>query len=393
MAKRVRAIVKPELLTWARESIGLSLEIAAKKIGVKLDKLIQWESGEASPTVNQLRKAANAYKRPLAVFYLQDPPKTFEAIRDFRRLHDELPAKHSPELNLAIRRAHMRREIAIEIADQLGYRPTPLHFDVSLANNAEAFADEARRMLGIELDDQFQWRNKYQALNSWIGAFERLGALVFQTSTINITEMRGFSIAEEIFPVVVINAKDSHRGRIFTLMHELTHLLLNNGGLCDLREYDDDVMTEENRFEVFSNQVAASILVPSSALLEEQIVSSAGRRATWSDEDLRFLSDKYYVSQEVILRRLVTLGLASPTFYQRKREEFLEVYERLRRQKIEGFPPFHRVAIRDLGRSYIRLVLEAYQQDAINSADVSDFLGLRLKHLPNIERELIGIIA
>jgi len=36
------------------------------------DRVQQWESGDVRPTVAQLRSAAAAYKRPLAVFRIPD---------------------------------------------------------------------------------------------------------------------------------------------------------------------------------------------------------------------------------------------------------------------------------------------------------------------------------
>lgn len=74
MAKQIKALVKPSVLKWARESLNLPLADAAKKIGVKVSKLSEWESesGGSSPTIGQLRKAANAYKRPLAVFFFRN---------------------------------------------------------------------------------------------------------------------------------------------------------------------------------------------------------------------------------------------------------------------------------------------------------------------------------
>ena len=86
MATKIEAIVKPEMLIWARGSAGFDAEIAAKKIQVKPERLRSWESGESRPTIKQLRNLAKIYKRPIAVFYLPTPPKEFQALRDFRRL-------------------------------------------------------------------------------------------------------------------------------------------------------------------------------------------------------------------------------------------------------------------------------------------------------------------
>jgi transcriptional regulator with XRE-family HTH domain len=111
MAKQIKALIKPSVLKWARESLNLPLPDAAKKIGVKVSKLSEWESelGGSTPTIGQLRKAAHVYKRPLAVFFLPEPPRDFDALKDFRRLPDLTRLPATPKLSLEIRRAQMRR--------------------------------------------------------------------------------------------------------------------------------------------------------------------------------------------------------------------------------------------------------------------------------------------
>jgi DNA-binding XRE family transcriptional regulator len=70
MAERVMATVTPAVLKWARESAGLTLDIAAQRIGVASAKLFAAEDGSGQLTFPQLRKASGVYKRPLAVFFL-----------------------------------------------------------------------------------------------------------------------------------------------------------------------------------------------------------------------------------------------------------------------------------------------------------------------------------
>lgn len=64
------ALANPRMLEWGRSTVGLNVERAAKKIGVKPATLSSWESGEAKSTIPQLRRVAAAYKRPMAAFYL-----------------------------------------------------------------------------------------------------------------------------------------------------------------------------------------------------------------------------------------------------------------------------------------------------------------------------------
>ena len=58
MAAGVKALVKPELLIWARESAGFSPAHVAEKLKVTAERLQRWEDGSDRPTVRQLRELA-----------------------------------------------------------------------------------------------------------------------------------------------------------------------------------------------------------------------------------------------------------------------------------------------------------------------------------------------
>lgn len=384
MASRVPALVKPELLIWAREKSAFSIPVAAKKLKVSVERLGEWERGERPLSIPQLRKLADLYKRPIAVFFLPHPPKTFDAMRDFRRLPSGAE-QHSPALELEIRRARMRREIAIEIREESDWDVTVFGDRIEGApSDAEELARFARGLLGIELRNQLEVKGEqYAALSLWTSAVERLGVLVFHAAKVELAEMRGFSIYDPLLPVIVLNAKDSPRGRLFTLLHELTHLLRRADGLCD--EHDSADYADP---EAFCNQVAASILVPSEALRSEEIVRSLVRDSI-SDEQIKALALRYAVSQEVIARRLLTLGRVSSGFYRRKREGYLDIYQKSFKKEASGSPPHHVLVVRNLGKQYVRAVLGAYYQDAITASALSDYLGVKLKTVPRIEQEVL----
>ena len=54
-----------------------------------------------------------------------------------------------------------------------------------------------------------------------------------------------------------------------------------------------------------------------------------------------------------------------------------------------GFAPHHRVQISGPGPLFTQLVVEAFNREGITASDVSDFLSIRVKHLPEIERDLL----
>jgi Zn-dependent peptidase ImmA (M78 family)/DNA-binding XRE family transcriptional regulator len=395
MAQRIEAEINPQLLVWARKNIGMSTSDVAKKLKTSEQKVSDWESGTIKPSISQLRKIAKLYKRPIAIFFLPEPPLTFDAMRDFRKVFDVDLLAQSPALSVEIRRAHYKREIALELADEINEEIILFTDSISVSEDYEKISSEVRKLLTIDIEKQFGWKDNYEAYNAWKEVIESKGVLIFQTthtSRIKVSEMRGFSISQEKLPVIVINSKDSIRGKIFTLMHEFIHLLLHNAGICDLAIYENPT-TDEEKIETFCNMITGGVLVPSENLLKENVVRKQSSRESWALEDLNLLSKKYFVSQEVILRRLLILNKTSQKFYEQKREEFLRHYKKLEDEISEGAPPYYRLVIRNNGASFIKLVLNAYYQEAINTSQLADYLGMKLKHLHKIENTIYGYQA
>lgn len=385
--ERVEAMVNPELLVWARKSAGLTLEEAANKTQVKVERLVNWEEGQRRPTINQLRKLGRAYQRPLAVFYLPKPPKDFQVMRDFRRLPGEVAGLESSTLRFEIRKARYRREVALTLLADLGETASRLPVRGKLDDPPDALAEKARRALGVTYQQQSGWRDPYEALAAWRAAVEKLGVLVFQASGIEVSEMRGFSLAETLLPVIVVNNKDHPHGRIFSLLHEFVHLMLRREGLCDLVE-GSMRPPEEERVEVFCNRVAGAILLPDDLILAHELVRTRPVER-WSDEELKQVARSFHVSREVVLRRLSILGKTTEDFYRGKRRQFLGEQAQSRSSS-GGGPPPDRKAISALGPAFVRLVLNSFYQEKITSSDVSDYLEVRLKWMPKIEEKVFG---
>src|ERR1700731_1764585 len=114
MAKSVPALINPEMLAWARDSARLSIEEAARKIGISAEKLTASEAGEAQLTFAQLMKTAREYRRPVSLFYLKERPAGWTPIQDFRHLVG-IEGGFSPRLTYVIRQARERRKIALEL--------------------------------------------------------------------------------------------------------------------------------------------------------------------------------------------------------------------------------------------------------------------------------------
>ena len=385
MGASIHVPINPELLIWARESAGYDTSGAASRLGVSNEKLESIEAGEAQITYVQLRKAAEVYKRSLAAFFMASPPPRKEPPRDFRMQHDYANRPLSPVLNFEIRKAWKHRDDVIELAQQMGKTLPVFEPTATMRLPPERVANDIRKLLNIDVHEQLAWKNSTIALKHWKAAVETFGVLVFEASRIPMEEMRGVSLWSETLPVILLNGADSHTGRAFTLLHEFTHLLLRQGGVCDLAPAEFE--SQDAKIEAFCNAVAGAALVPHE-VLQQLLVGDHG--AEWSMAELDELSRHFKVSKEVVLRRLLILGKTTDGYYRQMRQVFIQEYRQIReKNRGEGGPSPAVMAVRNLGRPFVGLVLSAYHDNMIGLATVSDYLGLKIKHLPRVESLLM----
>jgi Zn-dependent peptidase ImmA (M78 family)/DNA-binding XRE family transcriptional regulator len=391
MSRSPFAEINRAILLWARETAGLEIPDAANKVGTTPESIEEWESeaGKSYPTVKQLRKLAKAYLRPIGLFFLPELPEDPESIKDFRRIHNAHKEEMSSALRFEIRLSWKRRDEAIELARDLGEELRSIDYHVSLQDDSDQVANKLRNILAIPVKEQTGWRTKNEAFSAWRGAIERLGVLVFQTGVlrnliVNPAEARGFSISEQPFPVIVVNGKDHPTARCFTLIHELTHILMHDGGLCDLHN-PSSPSSVIDKAEVFCNYVAGAVLVPAGTLLGDELVLKHGTVPEWNDVELGLLSRKFWVSSEVILRRLLILKRTTQEYYQRWHNERKDQYPGPSEEEGEArIPTAIRVTIRN-GKLFPKLVLRSLGNDLITTYEASDILGAAPDRLIDIQ--------
>jgi transcriptional regulator with XRE-family HTH domain len=152
MATKTKAFINSALITWARETAGFSILEASTRLGVTEAQLSSWEAidQDDAPSIPQLRKLANLFKRPLAVFYLEVSPPRFEVMRDLRRLPGSGTRKLGSALQLEIRAAAERRELALELASVIDEEISNFKFKRRSARlSTGRFLCENARTLGL----------------------------------------------------------------------------------------------------------------------------------------------------------------------------------------------------------------------------------------------------
>lgn len=280
----------------------------------------------------QLRKLADLYKRPMGVFYLAAPPPDDALPTDYRTIDRNSRSSLSPSLRFSIRAARARREAALELMEELGEEPPDFEVKARLSENPENVGARLREALNLPVTSSSG--DPRDGFNECRAATEKAGVLVFQSERVSINEMRGFSLSERPFPVIVLNIKDAYAARSFSLFHELAHIILNRSGLC-LVEEDGPPDAEVRRVEAYCNHVAGAALLPALTLASEvDLGPSLPSRAL--DQVTQAVAGRHGISVETVLRRLVLLGLVPSSVYRAKRQEYLEQYERLALTKRGG---------------------------------------------------------
>jgi len=379
----------PDVLQWARKVIGLPRHIAAERIGVKEDVLDQWEKGEVKPTLGQLRHAARVYRKPLATLLLAQLPKHESPIKaDFRLLLENQGREWSTELHLALLRVQMQHDVAIQLARLDDNLPPPIELSLTIDDDVEVSSEIVRDWLEESAPRPVNSYGK-RDFSQWITLIEVKTILVTQATGISLEEMRGCSISEEPFPTILLNANDSPNGRLFTLIHELAHILLHAGGICDQEDRFVEDSGEKERIERFCNALAAAVLIPRAQLFKDRRVVRAAPSTRWSEREIAEFSTRFGVSREALILRLVELKRASWDLYFELRPRYERAHEETK-QDASGtgfFSPYQR-KIRDFGRRYTISVLNAYHREDITGLDLANYLDMRLNHVPQLEERL-----
>jgi Zn-dependent peptidase ImmA (M78 family) len=244
----------------------------------------------------------------------------------------------------------------------------------------------------VQLQANWKDTDGRAGFNAWRSRIEELGALVFQATRIDTEEASGFAIAADTLPVIAVNRKDPPTRRTFSLVHELAHLMARVSGVSDL-ETDAMRPPEDQRIEVFCNHVAAAALIPKNVLLSEpRVIEQGPRSENWSDALLSDLARQFNVSREALLRRLLTFDRTTGDFYRQKRAQYIAGYLAMReRQKEQSADkPVKRnmpvETISNFGRPLVRMLLGNYYQERITLSEVSGYLGLKVEHIPKLER-------
>ncbi|NQW29972.1 MAG: ImmA/IrrE family metallo-endopeptidase [Ignavibacteria bacterium] len=361
--------VSNKVLVWARESLAFSRNQAVEKSKISARKLVQLETGELLPTLHELKILSRTYSTTLATLLLNAPPEGKPMPVDRRTVDSKTLGHFHEKTILAVRKSRAMAQAFVELRAEMGQEFAKFGLTASIKDLPQTVARNVRRSL--HLNDIRAIKNINLALESYSERVESLGVAVFQLS-LTQDNLRGFSIVDDVVPIIGIKrGNEQAHSKTFTLFHELGHLLLNEGGLCDLTS------NSKISIEKWCNAFSAEVLVPTEEFLSLRSVLDHKRegQASWAKRDLVELADYFHVGPLTILRKLLQSGLTSEEFY-RERHAAWNKPQFARAKTPEG-RNIAREALKEKGRTYVGLAFKAYDQNKIDVKDLSDYLGVK----------------
>lgn len=382
--------LNPDVLRWARESAGYSIDDIVDKIKrktVTAETIQAWENGNDSPSYPQLETLAyNIYKRPIALFFFPEPPEEETPEQSFRTLPKEEIELIEPRVLYLIRQARSMQENLRELFGNKNPVPKKIWLDINLRNYSSVSdtATSIRKYLGTDLNTQYKFQSIDKALKHWRNLLEDFGIFIFKEA-FKEDDFSGFCLYDDAFPIIFVNSSQPKNRQVFTLFHELGHLLFRTGGV-DLRhdEFVKRMHGQNKRIEVFCNKFAGEFLVPTKDIKKLLVGQEI------NDKLLSNLANKYSVSREVILRKSLDLKYITQVFYETKVKEWeTERLERPKSNKGRG-PTYYQTRGAYLGEHYIETVFSKYYQGAISKSELAEYLGIKEANVGKFEGHLLS---
>lgn len=364
---RIEVNINPNVLRWAREEAGFDPSEIANKVDVSTDRYKFWETKGQNIPLGKLKTIANQYKRQLAVFFLPNVPEKIKKPKDFRNL-SPTQSKLSKEVLTIIRDVTYFRQTALELQGENYWkaRYSWLKEVEGIKTNNDALAQWLREKLNISIDEQLGWKSESEAYKNWRRLVEnQLGVFVFQFA-MPLNEVHGFCFSDNFPYSIVVNSKHHYNSRLFTIFHELAHIIRHHSGICIV-----DNVSEKQQEEFNCNSFAGKFLIPQNNLVPTEDLA-----------EIQTFANKLKVSREAYLRRLKEEDKISSIKFFSLLDKIKTSYKPV--TKKEGFAVKPEVLSRaSRGETFYNLVLDALNQNRLSYTQASTMLDLKISKILN----------
>ena len=370
--------VNGKIIQWAREYYNMSSEEAAQKIGVDLEKYKDWEAGTDYPTYAKLKKISDVFHKPSALFFFPVPPKIASPKGDLRTLPDAVVNRLSRNVILQLEKAKVYQLSLIEL---YGERDSIFMHRDEFPDSVDALCEFFRKKLEFPGAAQKARKSTKVVFEIYREKFYDIGIYVFKDS-FRDNAISGLCVKDNRFPVIVINNSMSFARQIFTLFHELYHLISDTSGAEIIRD-DFYSMLAENQSTIEHNcdSFANNFLVPLDDFRQEL------EKAPVDEKRIEDLAQLYSVSREAIMYKLLTLGKITSSDYSQLKETFYgeAIRSQGKKEGKKGGGNYYSTKLSYLGNQYTGEVFRQYFSGKISGVKAGEMLQSKVDHLPRLE--------
>lgn len=387
--------VNPDILVWARKTAGLSEEEAAERLGIQdargvlaVDRLRELEKGKVEPSRPTLIKMMKAYRRPLLLFYMSAPPRKGNRGQDFRKLPPDYSASDEALVDALIRNILARQGmLRAAIEDEEEVKEVTFVGSARMADGIKKNVELLKRIVQMDHKEFYAQSNPDKAFALLRSKVESAGVFVLlignlgsHHTAIKLEIFRGFALADRLVPFIILNDHDSHAAWSFTLIHELTHILLGQSGISGSR-------TEQEQ-EKFCNDVASEFLLPIDVISELRVNNSTPIES--AQEQITQFATRRNLSSSMVAYKLFQNSSVDGVRWKQLSEFFRESW--LKAQDVkhgyakekETGPSYYLVRRHRIGTKLLKVVNRILASGAITTTKAGQVLGVRAKNVQNL---------
>lgn len=318
----IAVTIKPNIIKWLLKKVEM-----ANIGGEVLDLLLKWNTGERTPTFAQVELVSKKTNIPFGYFFLNNPPQEKCELVDYRTIDSISIQNPSQNLLDTIKNMTEIQDWMVEYLNDNGYGELDYVGSYSINDGIKDIAKCIRGLLGIEIDWYKNSRNIADSFRTIKKACQRCGIVIMMNGVVgtnthrklDVREFRAFTLVNKHVPLVFINTCDSEAGKLFSIFHEIAHIVLGKNSL-----YNDSQSGSEgvSRLETICNAVAAEILLPITNFEE------SWNELNMSDENrIYFIAQSYKCSRYVVARRALDSGKISKQVYNSIIKQIISYYE------------------------------------------------------------------
>ena len=358
---QVNVNISPDVLDWVMTHTRLD------RLPVQIAEYLRlWSNGEKSPTFNQIEKTSRATGIPLGYFFLKTPPKEDLPLVEYRTVDSAALDNPSRDLIDTMHDMEMIQDWMHNHLINAGVEPLFFVGAKKQEMNIQAFAAYVRDILNLPKEWYIASKSSEDSFRIIRNAVSDSGTIVMMSGIVgnnthrilDINEFRAFAVIDDYAPLIFINSNDSDNAKLFSLLHEFTHICVGENSLFNERYHSNERVSKT---ESICNAVAAEVLVPRERFIQEWNSITAEMD---TEKAIQTLAKRFKCGITVVARKALDSGFIDFPLYQSIAQLAIKIYNDFRKKQKEEKRggDYYRTAMSRIDRRFLRMLTSSVSE-------------------------------